>query len=175
MIQRNSNASRPPVRQASNVYNYKFFCDSKWFLIFCNNSFFTASGTRVRALGVTVETSVSMLTLEFSLSLTASLHSILTSSLQPHSSRRLLSSSLNLNRTLSLGGIKNGIFGNASEEPFAVSRQHHPLVSHRGQRHHQRGYRLFWRLTFINFNYVCGLRLLMIYCDCINVLIALLY
>lgn len=74
-------------------------------MIFWSNSFLTVSGTRARARGVTLVTSVSRVTLVPSVSLTVSRQSILTWSLQPHSIRRLRKSSLNLE--VSLSSMKN--------------------------------------------------------------------
>lgn len=67
----------------------------KMVLIFCNSSFLTVSGTRVRAFGVICFTIFSTLTLPPS-SLITSRHNNRTSSFQPHSVNRSRSKSFSL-------------------------------------------------------------------------------
>lgn len=73
-------------------------CVDRMFLIFCNSSRFTVSGTNERAFGVTCLTIFSTFTLPPS-SLITSRHNSRTSSFQPHSVNRKRNRSFSLNES----------------------------------------------------------------------------
>lgn len=79
-------------------------CAASIALIFISNSFLTASGTSVLAFGVTSAINCSTLML-LPFSLTFSLTIKRTSSLQPHSAKRLQSKSFNLEHKNKLVGL----------------------------------------------------------------------